>query len=89
MIAMPVAMPRRSGNHFTNVETGSNRVGAGQWSLSWVIAPSLGRQDCGPIALGVEGIEFQVEIVLGGFAGVDGAAEKLSWHVRRHRPASA
>jgi len=22
MIAMPVAMPRRSGNHFTNVDTG-------------------------------------------------------------------
>ncbi len=40
------------------------------------------------LPLGVEGIEFEVEIMLGRLARVDGAAE-LSWRVRRHRPASA
>ena len=40
------------------------------------------------LPLGIEGVEFQVEIMLGGFARVDGAAEKLSWRVRHHRPAS-
>jgi len=41
------------------------------------------------LPLGIQGIEFQVEIMVGRFARVDGAAEKLSWRVRRHRPASA
>src|SRR5215813_10536057 len=36
------------------------------------------RQGLPPVlALGIEGIEFHVEIMLGGFAGVDGAAENF------------
>jgi hypothetical protein len=41
------------------------------------------------LALGVERIELEVEIMLGRFARVDGAAEQLSWRVRCHPPASA
>src|ERR1700693_4972442 len=39
------------------------------------------------LALGIQRVELKVEIMLGGFAGVDGAAENLPG--RYHWPASA
>jgi hypothetical protein len=40
------------------------------------------------LALGVERIELEIEIMFGGFTGVDRAAESLPRRVWSHRPAS-